>query len=445
MSDVLSAGDLLARRYRLIDRIGAGGMSVIWRARDEVLDRVVAVKVLAPELAADPQLRRLVRDEARNTAHLVHPHVAAVHDYGEAYGQDGAPIAFVVFELLAGEPLTARLTAGPLPWSEAIEVCAEVADALAAAHRIGIVHRDVTPDNVMLTSVGAKVFDFGIATRIGAPDDDEDGATFGTPTYVAQERLDGVPAQPATDVYALGVMLFEMLTGQPPYRADTWDDLARVPRSAEPPVPAAVPGLPAEVAQLCRRCLAREPAARPTAHQVAEVLHGYVRPRAAPADRRPPWRVALAWTGAAAVLAAAAAIGWVLSPDATVPHHPPAAAPTSGPATPAGTPLTSPAPGRSAPPTPAAQPDAGVIIARIRTMIDKGQTSGQIRRDVAVDLRQLLENLRISLVHGGADAPARISGLRTKIADRLREGGLTRSVATALDRELTTLLAAVTT
>lgn len=272
MEETLSAGSLLAHRYRLIDRIGAGGMSVIWRARDEVLDRIVALKVLTGELAADQRYRDLVREEARSAAQLVHPHVTAVHDYGEMIATDGTVTAFVVMELLSGESLESRLTAGPLPWPEAADLCAEVAEALAAAHRLGIVHRDITPGNIMLTHAGVKVLDFGIATRVGAPDMDDDGDTFGTPAYVAPERLDGAPSLPATDTYALGVLLYETLTGRVPFPALTWEDLARTPRHHQPPTPTGVPGLPAAVAELCRRCLSRSPLDRPTAHQVAVQL-----------------------------------------------------------------------------------------------------------------------------------------------------------------------------
>ncbi|WP_433494195.1 serine/threonine-protein kinase [Micromonospora sp. CA-248089] len=274
----LQAGRLLARRYRLIDRIGAGGMSVIWRARDEVLDRVVAVKVLAPSLAADARFRDMVREEARSAAQLDHPHVTAVHDYGETVAPDGSITSFVVMELLSGEELEHRLTQGPLPWPVAVETGAQVAEALAAAHRLGIVHRDVTPANVMMTGTGAKVLDFGIATRIGTPDDDEDGGTFGTPAYVAPERLDGAPAQPATDVYSLGVLLFETLTGQPPYPAETWEQLSAALADSPEPTLDDVPGLPRPVAEICLRCLARDPRRRPTAHRVAAVLRDQMLP-----------------------------------------------------------------------------------------------------------------------------------------------------------------------
>nr|MDT0659247.1 protein kinase [Micromonospora sp. DSM 115978] len=275
----LHAGALLARRYRLIDQIGAGGMSVIWRARDEVLDRVVAIKVLAPSLAADAKFREMVREEARAAAQLVHPHVTSVHDYGETVAPDGSVTAFVVMELLAGEELEARLTAGPLPWPESVEICAQVAEALAAAHRLGIVHRDITPANIMMTSVGAKVLDFGIATHVGAPDEDEDGETFGTPAYVAPERLDGTPAQPATDIYSLGVLLYETLTGRVPFPATTWEDLTEaLANGAQPPPLEGVPNLPLVVSDICMRCLARDPYARPTAHQVGMALRGQLQP-----------------------------------------------------------------------------------------------------------------------------------------------------------------------
>ncbi|MEG3637536.1 serine/threonine-protein kinase [Micromonospora palythoicola] len=310
MKPALQPGRLLATRYRLIDQIGSGGMSVIWRAHDEVLDRVVALKVLAPSLAADARFRDMVREEARAAAQLVHPNVTSVHDYGETVSPDGAITSFVVMELLAGEELEFRLTEGPLPWPQAVEIGAQVADALAAAHRLGIVHRDITTANVMMTQVGAKVLDFGIATRIGAPDDDEDGATFGTPAYVAPERLDGAPAQPATDVYSLGVLLHETLTGRVPYPADTWDELTVALAERPPPSLAGVPGLPATVAEICLRCLSRDPADRPTARQVATVLRDQMLPADPQASTMLAPTVTLPTTGRPDVAAPAPA--WVL-------------------------------------------------------------------------------------------------------------------------------------
>ncbi|WP_433387403.1 protein kinase domain-containing protein [Micromonospora sp. KLBMP9576] len=328
MKPALHPGRLLARRYRLIDQIGAGGMSVIWRARDEVLDRVVALKVLAPSLAADARFRDMVRAEARAAAQLVHPHVTSVHDYGETVAPDGSITSFVVMELLAGEVLEVRLTEGPLPWAEAVGIGAQVADALAAAHRLGIVHRDITPANVMMTRAGVKVLDFGIASRIGAPDEDEDGETFGTPAYVAPERLDGAPTQPATDVYSLGVLLYEALTGQVPYPADTWEQLSEALAGDEPPPLADWPGLPPEVARTCRRCLARDPRERPTARQVATVL----RDQLLPADPQ-----------AATMLAPTVTLPTLVVPPAATAAPAGSAEPPAGPALPAPAGTTEPA------------------------------------------------------------------------------------------------------
>ncbi|MEV6694223.1 protein kinase [Micromonospora sp. NPDC051196] len=338
MKPALQPGRLLATRYRLIDQIGAGGMSVIWRAHDEVLDRVVALKVLAPSLAADARFRDMVREEARAAAQLVHPHVTSVHDYGETVSPDGTITSFVVMELLSGEELEFRLTEGPLPWPEAIEIAAQVADALAAAHRLGIVHRDVTTANVMMTQVGAKVLDFGIATRIGAPDDDEDGATFGTPAYVAPERLDGAPSQPATDVYSLGVLLYETLTGRVPYPAETWEELSLALADSSPPSLSEVPGLPPAVAQICLRCLSRDPADRPTARQVATVL----REQMLPADPQANTMLAPTVTlpAVTAPVTVASAPGTVGAPEAPTTGAPVVGVPQSVPAavgsTPAG-------------------------------------------------------------------------------------------------------------
>jgi serine/threonine-protein kinase len=272
----LFPGHLLAGRYRLLSLVGAGGMSVIWRGYDEVLRRSVALKVLAPQAVADARRRTMVRDEARATAQLDHPHVTQVHDYGEAVAGDGSIMGFVVYELLDGESVENRLAKGPLPWITAVEILVQVAEACAAAHELDIVHRDITPGNVMLTSSGVKVLDFGIATTVGAPDEDEDGMTFGTPEYVAPERLDGAPAHAATDVYALGVLLYEMLMGEPPFRAANWDDLATIQRSDLPPLPRNVAGLPLDVARLCQSCLDKEPTRRPSAQVVVDRLRPFM-------------------------------------------------------------------------------------------------------------------------------------------------------------------------
>ncbi|MEV4493780.1 serine/threonine-protein kinase [Micromonospora coxensis] len=470
----LQPGRLLARRYRLIDQIGAGGMSVIWRARDEVLDRVVAVKVLAPSLAADARFRDMVREEARSAAQLVHPHVTAVHDYGETLAPDGEITSFVVMELLSGEELENRLSEGPLPWPEAVEVGAQVAEALAAAHRLGIVHRDITPANVMMTRTGAKVLDFGIATQVGAPDEDEDGGTFGTPAYVAPERLDGAPAQPATDVYSLGVLLYETLTGRVPFPADTWEDLGEALQSDEAPSLDGVPGLPPAVARTCLRCLARDPRDRPTAHQVAAALRDQMLPgdpqaatmlsptvtlpalatgpqEAAPAPAaRPAARRPLVLVGALAlVVTAAALIAPTLTPRSPTPpsNALPTTAPTAEPpvipdneitvppAAPTATATSTSPPSRPQPTPDGGQGAGGLTEAaeRLRTLIDDGVRTGDVRPDVGVDLRNGLANLTREAANGRADLAEPVAQLREKVTRRVQEGAITPAFARHLD------------
>src|SRR4051812_36793300 len=155
---------LVGQRYRLIERLGAGGMSVVWRGFDEVLGRHVAVKVLSGRLAGDAAFRDRLRQEALAAAGLCHPHITGIFDFGETPLGDAPTVPYVVMELIDGEPVCARLhRQGPMTWPEAVTMTAQVASALAVAHARGIVHRDITPANVMLTPAGAKVVDFGIS------------------------------------------------------------------------------------------------------------------------------------------------------------------------------------------------------------------------------------------------------------------------------------------
>ena len=254
----------LGGRYQLVRRIGRGGMSEVWCGHDEVLDRPVAVKVLAPgmEVPAD-----LVRAEARSAARLAHPNVAGVHDYGTSADQP-----YIVMELVEGRTLGEHLTAGPLDWRISVRICAEVAAALAAAHAEHIVHRDIKPGNVMLTPSGAKVLDFGISAAVGAADPEPDGLVMGTPAYVAPERFAGHPATPATDMFALGTLLYQCLSGRLPWAALSPTELVEAARRLDPlPLPE-LGGLPPEVVDLCSRCLAKDPAERPTALVAALLL-----------------------------------------------------------------------------------------------------------------------------------------------------------------------------
>jgi serine/threonine protein kinase len=271
----LPGSDLLAGRYRLVERLGAGGMSVVWRGFDEVLGRQVAVKVLPPSTSADPSFRRRLRAEAQAAARLSHPHITNVYDYGEATTVDGEPVPFVVMELVDGESLAAVLTrARTLPWNTAVRISADVAAALAAAHARGIVHRDVTPANVMLTASGAKVVDFGISALIGENDTDPDGSLLGTPAYLAPERLEGGQVSPATDVYAVGLLIYRMLIGQLPWDVGTTTALLRAHQYTEPEPLPPVEGMPPEVDALIGRCLEKHPADRPPTAEVAHLLAG---------------------------------------------------------------------------------------------------------------------------------------------------------------------------
>ena len=263
---------LLGERYRLVEQLGAGGMSVVWRGYDEVLGRQVAVKVLASRLATDKAFRHRIRVEAQAAARLCHPNITNVYDYGESV-QVGLTVPYVVMELVDGGPLSGRLGRdGQLPWREALTIGAEVASALATAHARGVVHRDVTPGNVMLTPTGVKVVDFGISALVGESDKGPDGTLLGTPAYLAPERLDNGHVSPATDVYAVGLLLYRMLTGRLPWQASTTTQMLRAHMYRDPDPMPPVPGLPGQVAELVQRCLAKRPEDRPLTTEVARTL-----------------------------------------------------------------------------------------------------------------------------------------------------------------------------
>jgi serine/threonine protein kinase len=269
---------VLGERYRLEQRIGVGGMSEVWRGHDDVLDRPVAVKLIAPHLIdSSESVVEQVRTEARSAARLTHPNVASVHDFGMSTLLPGTPAPYIVMELVEGETLADHLRAGPLDWHIAVRVCAEVAAALAAAHANGIVHRDIKPANIILTPAGVKVLDFGIAAIAGEPDSAVDGTIVGTPAFVAPERLEAdgdTPATPAADVYALGVLLYLCLARTLPWEPSRLPGVPpnAIPPGVEPAPLPPIPGLPDEVSGLCDQCISRDPDARPTSFAVALML-----------------------------------------------------------------------------------------------------------------------------------------------------------------------------
>ncbi|MEV8503460.1 serine/threonine-protein kinase [Actinoplanes sp. NPDC051475] len=264
----------LGGRYQLVQRIGIGGMSEVWRGHDRVLDRPVAVKIMAPAVEGtlgDVNGVDLVRTEARSAARLAHPNVAGVHDFGTSPAPD-RDVPYIVMELVDGQTLMEHLGAGRLDWRIAVRICAEVSAALAAAHAEHVVHRDIKPANIMLTPSGAKVLDFGIAAAAGSHDPDPDGPVMGTPAYVAPERFDGLPATPASDMYSLGVLLYHCLSGRLPWHAESNTELVHAQRFREPDPLPDVEGLAPEVLDLCSRCLHRDPVERPTALVAALLL-----------------------------------------------------------------------------------------------------------------------------------------------------------------------------
>jgi eukaryotic-like serine/threonine-protein kinase len=270
----------LGGRYRLRAFLAAGGMGAVWAAEDAVLGRRVAVKLLGEWLAGDPVAAERLRREARAAARLVHPNVARVLDLGE---EEGRP--YLVMELLEGESLAARIArSGPLAPAEAAGIAAAVADALHAAHRAGVVHRDVKPGNVFLTAGrDVKVLDFGIAAAAWEGSL-TGGELIGTAAYLAPERALGRAATPAADVYALGVVLYEMLSGRPPFSGEVGLALASAHIHARPlPLRQAAPWVPAPLAAACERALAKDPTERPpSAAALADLLRAATTTRTQP-------------------------------------------------------------------------------------------------------------------------------------------------------------------
>jgi hypothetical protein len=261
-------GQMLASRYRLVERIALGGMGEVWRAHDETLDREVAVKMLLPGSANDEGFLERFRAEARHSGGLTHPNIGTVHDFGE---EDGS--AFLVMELLQGEPLSTLIRErAPMPQDEVTDILYQAALALQAAHEADVIHRDVKPANIVVDANGyAKLTDFGIARALNEAPLTQTGEVLGTPHYLAPEQAKGEPAGPLSDVYALAVVGYEMITGQRPFAGETMvtTALAHISQPAPP--------LSDDVAEPLRTtvmaALAKDPTLRPqSAAAFAEAL-----------------------------------------------------------------------------------------------------------------------------------------------------------------------------
>ncbi|MDP8951701.1 MAG: protein kinase, partial [Actinomycetota bacterium] len=250
---------LIGDRYSLGDLIGSGGMAVVFLAHDEVLERDVALKILREQYAGDEGFVERFRREARSAASLSHPHIVHTYDWGRS--EDGGAY-YMAMEYVPGGTLKDRiLKGGALPPRTAVEVASQIAEALEVAHGRGVVHRDVKPQNVLLTASGeTKVADFGLARVANAATTSRSGLIMGTAGYMSPERAKGEPAGPRSDLYSLGVVLYEMLTGEVPYEDDTPATVAAKHVSEPPRSPReANPEIPGEIDALTLRLLAKDP------------------------------------------------------------------------------------------------------------------------------------------------------------------------------------------
>jgi serine/threonine protein kinase len=234
-------GRVIAGRYRLEVRIGEGGMGVVYRARHVLIDRVVAVKLIRPDLRGETHLRAWMLREARAANRVDHAHIIDIHDIGET--EDGE--LYLVMEYLVGTSLSSELARGSMVLARGVDILEQMCAALARAHDLGVVHRDLKSDNILLTSRGGrkdfvKILDFGLAHLAMDPRLAPKGAVFGTPEYMAPEQARGEEATPQSDLYALGVLFFEMLTGQLPFRSDDRETLLEMQRTAVAPRPRSI-------------------------------------------------------------------------------------------------------------------------------------------------------------------------------------------------------------
>jgi serine/threonine-protein kinase len=290
---------LLNNRYLLLEQLGKGGMAIVYRARDTMLERSVAVKVLRESYSRDPAFLARFRQEAKAAANLSHPNIVTVHDFGLDNGQ-----LFIVMEYVPGTDLKTLIKQrGRFTPEEALPLLIQACAGIGYAHRAGLVHCDVKPQNMLVTpDLRLKVADFGIARALSTihPEEQSD-VIWGSPQYFSPEQASGAAPSPASDVYSLGVIMYEMLTGSLPFHADTAAELAHLHVEAEPvPIAEMIPNISPVLAQVLTKVLSKEPSQRyRTADQLGRVLLNFGNVKSSPALSLTPEAVTVPATATA--------------------------------------------------------------------------------------------------------------------------------------------------
>ena len=404
-----AVGRRLAARYEILEALGSGGFGAVYRAHDELLDRMVALKV-ARKRPEDSTTAGRFQREARATARLEHPHAVRIYDAGEDV--EGL---FLVLELVSGESVQERLRRGVLPAATVAAVGRQAASALAAAHALGIVHRDIKPANLLLTADGqVKVADFGVARLLGEERLTSEGGIVGTPDYMAPEQVEGGEIGPSADMFALGIVLYEMLTGNRPFgKGTTSEILARIVRADVPPLP---PDIREREPALCRTILAllnKKPEDRPSAAEVAAGGSTHERPAPRREGTRRWWLLGITATLAVIATVVVVTRGWRTG-QGTANKEPESS-------------------GASAPSPPPAPPETRTVtLARFKF----GAPPGERLKDTALtELQRVLqvaadaENLTVMRT-GGRDVLVKAPG------DRIEHATTALALLDALDREV---------